>query len=188
MATKITREVLESHLRCKTKAFLKLGGQQGQVSDYEALLVADRHEVRRQAIERLLTKYTEGEVARDLPLTTATLQTGPLIVLDVTLDDEWLSLVFDGLKRVDGSSKLGDFHYIPMLFHEGRKVGKEQRLLLNILGLLLSRSKGGCPPMGSCGTDRVARRRRSASAQPYERPSGRCGRSKRSPRLSRHQR
>ena len=148
MATKITREVLESHLRCKTKAFLKLAGQQGQVSDYESLLVADRHEVRRQAIERLLAKHPEGEVARDLPLTTATLQTGPLIVLDATLDDEWLSLVFDGLKRVDGSSKLGDFHYIPMLFHEGRKVGKEQRLLLNILGLLLSPIQGRLPADG----------------------------------------
>ena len=26
---------------------------------------------------------------------------------------------FDGLKRVDGPSKLGDFHYVPVLFHEG---------------------------------------------------------------------
>ena len=118
------------------------------MSDYESLLVADRHEVRRQAIARLLTKYTEGEVARDLPLTTAALQTGPLIILDVTLDDEWLSLVFDGLKRVDGSSKLGDFHYVPMLFHEGRKVGKEQRLLLNIFGLLLSQIQGRLPADG----------------------------------------
>ena len=74
---KITRDVLESHLRCKTKAYLKLGGQQGKVSDYEAMLIARRQEVRRQAIDRLLTTNTEGEMATDLPLTTATLQTGP---------------------------------------------------------------------------------------------------------------
>jgi predicted RecB family nuclease len=148
VATKITREVLESHLRCKTKAFLKLAAQQGQVSDYEALLAADRHEVRRQAIERLRAKYPEGEVARNISLTTAALRAGPTFVLDASLDDDCLSLVFDGLKRVDGSSKLGDFHYIPMLFHEGRKVGKEQRLLLSILGLLLSPIQGRLPTDG----------------------------------------
>ena len=54
-------------------------------------------------------------------------------MLDATLEDDLLSLCFDGLKRVDGPSKLGDFHYVPMLFHEGRKVGKEQRLLLESL-------------------------------------------------------
>ena len=148
VATKITRDALESHLRCKTKAFLKLGGHHGQVSDYEALLVADRHKVRSQAIVGLLAKYPESEVARNFALTTAALQAGPLIMLDVTLDDEWLFLVFDGLKRVDGSSKLGDFHYIPMLFYEGRKVGNEQRLLLSIFGLLLSQIQGRLPTDG----------------------------------------
>ena len=52
MATKITREVLEGYLNCKTKAHLKLAGQQGTMSDYEALLVATRQEVRQQAIEQ----------------------------------------------------------------------------------------------------------------------------------------
>jgi hypothetical protein len=39
MATQITRDVLESYLNCKTKAYLRLAGQQGSVSDYENLLV-----------------------------------------------------------------------------------------------------------------------------------------------------
>ena len=39
MATKITRQILEAYLNCKTKAHLKLAGQHGVVSDYEALLV-----------------------------------------------------------------------------------------------------------------------------------------------------
>ena len=46
MAMKITRDVLESYLHCKTKAHLKLAGQQGNISDYEALLIANRQEVR----------------------------------------------------------------------------------------------------------------------------------------------
>ena len=38
MGKKITRQVLESYLNCKTKAHLKLAGQQGIKSDYEGLL------------------------------------------------------------------------------------------------------------------------------------------------------
>ena len=87
-------------------------------------------------------------MARDIPLTAAALRAGPSFVLDATLEDDLLSLSFDGLKRVDGPSKLGDFHYVPMLFHEGRKVGKEQRLLLELYGLLLSRMQGQMPANG----------------------------------------
>ena len=68
--------------------------------------------------------------------------------MDAILEDDLLSLCFDGLKRVDGPSKLGDFHYVPMLFHEGRKVGKEQRFLLEVYGLLLSQIQGRLPAYG----------------------------------------
>src|SRR5262245_27557893 len=121
MATKITREILEAYLYCKTKAHLKLAGQQGNVSDYEAMLLARRHDVRQQAIGKILSKHPESEVSRDIPLTAAALRAGPPIVLDATLEDDIVSIHFDGLRRVDGPSKLGDFHYIPMQFHEGRK-------------------------------------------------------------------
>src|SRR5208337_2459543 len=161
MAMKITRQIPEDYLNCKTKAHLKLAGQQGNVSDYEALLISTRQEVRQQAIGKILARNPEGEVARDIILTTAALREGPSFVLNATLEDDLLSLSFDGLKRVDGPSKLGDFHYVPMLFHEARKVGKEQRLLLELYGLLLSRLQGQMPSSGiiwhgkECRTTRV---------------------------------
>src|SRR5215472_5481106 len=106
MATKITREILEAYLHCKTKAHLKLAGQQGSVSEYEALLTANRQEVRQQAIGKILARHPEEQVARDISLTVTTLRTGPSFVLDATLEDDLISLRFDGLKKVDGSSKL----------------------------------------------------------------------------------
>jgi predicted RecB family nuclease len=148
MATKITREILEAYLHCKTKAHLKLAGQQGSVSEYEALLAEKRLHVRQMAVGKILAKYPKGEVARDIPLTVAALRAGPSFVLDAILEDDRLSLCFDGLKRVDGLSKLGDFHYVPILFHEGRKVGKKQRELLGLHGLLLSRIQGRLPERG----------------------------------------
>src|SRR5262245_15720629 len=148
MSAKITREVLEAYLHCKTKAHLKLAGQQGKVSDYEALLVARRHEVRHQAIDKILAKHPENEVARDIPLATTALRLGPSFVLDASLEDDLMNLRFDGLKKVDGPSKLGDFHYVPMLFYEGRKIGKEQRLLLKLYGIVLSQIQGRLPAIG----------------------------------------
>jgi predicted RecB family nuclease len=148
MATKITREILEAYLNCKTKAHLKLEGQQGSTSDYEALLISNRQEVRQEAIEKILARNTESEVARDIPVTAAALREGRSVVLDTTLEDDLLSLTFDGLKRVEGPSKLGDFHYVPMLFHEGQKVGKEQRLMLELHGVLLSQIQGRLPAYG----------------------------------------
>jgi predicted RecB family nuclease len=148
MAAKITREILEAYLYCKTKAHLKLAGQQETVSDYEALLAANRQEVRQQAIGKILAKHPEEQVATGILLTVEELRTRPAYVLDANLEDDLVNLRFDGLKRVDGPSKLGDFHYVPILFHEGRKIGKEQRLLLELHGLLLSRLQGQMPPHG----------------------------------------
>src|SRR4051794_13891793 len=148
MAAKVTRDALEAFLRCKTKAHLKLEGRQGIASDYEKLLVATRGEVRQTAIAKILERNPESEVATGIPLTAATLRAGPSLILVATLEDGLLSLGFDGLKRVDGPSKLGDFPYIPILFHEGRSVRREQRLLLDLYALLLSRIQRRAPGSG----------------------------------------
>src|SRR3954465_11993672 len=94
MATKITRDVLESYLNCKTKAHLKLIGHQGSVSDYEGLLVASRQEIRQKALSKILAKHPEAEVARNILLTAASLRAGPSFVIDAGLEDDLLSIRF----------------------------------------------------------------------------------------------
>jgi predicted RecB family nuclease len=148
VTAKISREVVEGYLNCRYKAHLKQAGEQGTQSDYAALLVERRGAVRLQAIDKILARHKEHEVVRHVPLTPASLKREPLFVLDATLEDDLVSLHFDGLKRVDGASKLGDFHYIPVLFHEAEQVGKEQRLLLEVYALLLSRVQGRTPGSG----------------------------------------
>jgi predicted RecB family nuclease len=148
MTTKITRDVLEGYLNCKTKGHLKLSGEHGTRSDYEAMLVAVRDEVRWKAIEKVVARHSEDEVVRNILLTGTALKAGAHFVLDAVLEDDFVRLQIDGLKRMDGPSKLGDFHYIPVLFHEGEQVRKEQRLLLEVLGLLLSRIQGRMPGQG----------------------------------------
>jgi predicted RecB family nuclease len=148
MTAKITSEVLKGYLNCKYKGHLKQVGEHGNRSEYEAMLMERGEAIRRRATDKILSRHGEDEVARNVLLTVATLERGPQFVLNAALEDEGVSLHFDGLKRVDGPSKLGDFHYIPMLFHEGESVPKAQKRLLEVYGLLLSRVQGRTPACG----------------------------------------
>jgi predicted RecB family nuclease len=76
------------------------------------------------------------------------LKRGTQYILDGTLEDDALALHFDGLKRMEGESKLGAFHYLPMLFHEGQQFKKEQKLLLEVYGVILSGLQGRAPAYG----------------------------------------
>jgi predicted RecB family nuclease len=148
MATKITSDVLESYLHCKFKGYLKLAGQQGTKCDFEAMLADLRAEVRLQAIDAIIARHSADHVTRNILLTTAGLKRGPQYILDGILEDGVLALHFDGLKRVEGESKLGNFHYLPVLFHGGWQVKKEQKLLLEVYGMILSALQGRAPAYG----------------------------------------
>ena len=148
MPPQITADVLEAFLHCRYKGHLKQASQIGTRSDYEILAAERRAAARQQAIGQITARHAGGEVINAVPLTTSTLKQGAAFVLDATLEDDTFSLRFDGLKRVDGPSKLGDCHYVPVLFHGGGSVRKEQRLLLDVFGLLLSRIQGRTPGHG----------------------------------------
>ncbi len=142
MNSKITRDVLESYLACKYKGFLRQSNHQGVKSDYEDLLKERRKRIRLKAIEKILSQYQEDQIIRNVQLTSSILKHKTLFVLDVTVEDDLFSFCIDGLKKVPGASKLGDFHYIPTMFHGGCQIGKEQRLLLELTSSLLLSYQG----------------------------------------------
>jgi predicted RecB family nuclease len=148
MEARITRDVLESFVFCKSKGYLKLTGQQGGKSDYEGLLAAIRSEVRLNAVDKIRDQNHENQLVSNIALTTSALAQGPLFVLDAIVEDDLVSLALDGLKRVPGVSKLGPFLYIPMLFHARARVSKEQRLLLELHALFLLQYQGIAPSRG----------------------------------------
>jgi len=57
MPTLITRHVIESYLNCGYKGHLKLGGEQGSPSEYEALLASSRQTLRAEALSRLMARF-----------------------------------------------------------------------------------------------------------------------------------
>lgn len=148
MAATITREVLESHLQCRYKGHLKLAGEQGCPSDYELLLAEARERVRHAATEKLLARHGEGEVLRDCTATAEVLKRGIPLLLNATVEGEGLSVRFDALQCAAGKSNLGEFHYLPVLFHEGERATQGQRLLLQLCGIVIGAAQGKEPERG----------------------------------------
>jgi predicted RecB family nuclease len=144
----VTLDLLDGYLNCKYKAYLRSAGHEGIKSEYEAMLIESRRELRLKAIEKIQTQHPEHAHAKGVALTRSALSKATPFILDADLRDDCFSVHFDGLKKVDGRSDLGDFHYQPVLFYEGRHIRKAQRLLLEVLGLLLSRVQGKTPSRG----------------------------------------
>jgi predicted RecB family nuclease len=159
---KITTDVLDAFLHCKFKAHLRKAGEQGTRTDYEALLLSRRDEVRQKAIQTIQDTHGEGQVAASLAVSADPLKAGPPFVLEAVYQDDLFCLKIDGLKKLPDPSRLGPFHYAPVLFHPGEKVGREQRLLLELHGLLLAGVQGPAPFHGfvwhgkECRCSRVA--------------------------------
>lgn len=148
MATPITTDVLRDYLSCTYKAHLRFAGKQGVRSDYEIARAEAGSVLRVKAIHHILASYPASEVERNTVLTRPALGRGASFILDAELQDGHFRVHFDGLKRVDGRSELGDFQYLPVLFHGGGRVRKAQRLLLAALGYLLGRLQGKSPDRG----------------------------------------
>src|SRR4051812_36841689 len=115
----VTLDLLDDFLSCKYKAYLRLAGQEGIKSEYEAMLIESRRKLRLKAIERIQTQHPEHAPAKGVALTRSALSKATFFILDADLRDECFSVRFDGLKKVDGRSDLGDFHYQPVLFYWG---------------------------------------------------------------------
>ncbi|HKB42153.1 MAG TPA: hypothetical protein VKD72_37350, partial [Gemmataceae bacterium] len=99
---KITNEVIEGYLNCKTKGQLKLAGESGTLSDYEAMPSQARRSLLEATLARLAARLGEGDACRGVQVTPETLKRGAPILVDAILEDENLSIRFDALKRADG--------------------------------------------------------------------------------------
>jgi predicted RecB family nuclease len=148
MVTKITGDIIESFLNCQFKGHLMLAGERGTRSDYEVMTAAARQVSREQALPTLVARFGEGDVCRGIAVSAATLKRGAPLLADAGIEDKELSLRFDGLKRADGPSRVGGHHYLPVLHNHGDKVGRQQRVLLAVLGLALARVQGLRPATG----------------------------------------
>jgi predicted RecB family nuclease len=144
----LTIQVLDGYLHCRYLGLLRISGQRGEISDYAALLGVRRASVRAAALERIVRQNGDHELASGILLTPDVLRGGAPFLVDADLQREDISIRFDGLQRVPGSSVLGDFHYAPVLFVGDRHLHRTDKALLEILGLLLADVQSTAPKYG----------------------------------------
>jgi predicted RecB family nuclease len=148
MATgRVTRSVLEGYFDCKYLAQLRLAGREGVRSDYEDIIIQLRRE-RHLAIGEVLRERHGEDCIIGLSISRSDLRQGTPFVLGAEIRDDTFQIRFDALKRVEGHSDLGPFHYVPVLFSESRNVHRWHRLLLASFGALITRVQKRPPSRG----------------------------------------
>jgi predicted RecB family nuclease len=161
MPATITADALEACLKCRYKAHLKLSGQPGDRSDYEALMAGSREQVRMAATDVLLARHSGTEVLRGATVTPELLRRQVPLLLDAVVEGDGLAVRFDALQLHASSPKPAERHYVPVLFHECVKPRREQRAYLEILGVVVGAAQGREPDWGvlihglACETRRV---------------------------------
>jgi hypothetical protein len=73
MSSKITQDILESYVFCRSKGYLQWTGEYGMPSDYAMFLTQSRDEVRRKAIAKMLAQPHKDQVVQGTLLTTTVL-------------------------------------------------------------------------------------------------------------------
>src|SRR6266508_2622715 len=161
MDAKISKDVLEAYVRCSYKAYLLLDGRREEPPPYAAL-----REVRRATLRDQVATKLRAELGDDLhegvAVTPSALAKGVAVLLAPNLTRERFDLILDGLKRVSVESSLGSFHYVPMLITAASRVRNEDRLLIEMLALLLAPYQQIMPGTGIIwlGGDRGTKKKR----------------------------
>lgn len=147
MKTIVTNDVLESYIYCRYKSYLKLIGQSGIKSDYERLRLKLRSEVKRNALSKIQTKVTKEQITSNVYLKISVLEKGSLFILKLSVEDDNSSLVLDGIKKV-ATKQQEHYFYAPILFYEGSRIRKEQRLILELFATFLAKFQAIIPVVG----------------------------------------
>jgi predicted RecB family nuclease len=149
----ITEDVFTAYLHCKYKSYLKLHHHTGRKNDYETMQARLDNAFRQEALRKLRASYPEGDVLHLPCLTHSALRRGKALILDTQVELNGLQSSFDGLKRCPVESRLGPFHYQPILFCRHRVLNRYDLLLITFRALVIGGLQGRMPMHGQiiCG-------------------------------------
>ena len=158
---KITNRVVENHLNCRYKAFLALKGESGRPHDYELLMTELAVEYRPKATEALLRRCKLEDAPRIPIVALEHLEEGHPLVLDCIAETDQFQFHFDALKKVDGKSSMGSFHYEPVMFHHEEKIREQHRQVMAYGKFVIDQIQQPTPETGlfvvgeNCGLSRT---------------------------------
>jgi predicted RecB family nuclease len=140
--------LLEDHLRCPSKSYLRVQGRLGQATAYSNLCAKLDARHRTNAFHWLTAQSAVADVRSLEGSRLELLDTNAALILDAVGGAEGLETHFHGLQRVPGESKLGAFYYQPLRAHRNRQPDSVVRLLLAFDALVLGHLQGVSPEYG----------------------------------------
>jgi predicted RecB family nuclease len=140
--------MLENHLQCETKSYLRFHGRSGQATEYAMLCehLDARH--RANAFQWLAAQSTTAGVRHFDGSRLEDLATGHAMILDAVGGADGLETHFHGLQRLPGDSRLGPYTYRPIRVSRYLQPTSALRLLLAFDALVLGRLQGLLPDGG----------------------------------------
>jgi predicted RecB family nuclease len=144
----ISNEIFDAFLTCSYKSFLLTSGLKGEKSDYIELISRLDNKYRVTASNRLAITAEQGLAANIPKCQFEELRAADEIFFNVCVTVEGLNSQIDAVKRVEGVSQLGPFHYIPVIFCRNVRIRKNQKLWLAYRALVLGQAQGRIPDHG----------------------------------------
>jgi predicted RecB family nuclease len=145
---RITADVIISYVACRYKAFLKLAGREGVTPDKPNLLLDVNPQLSLTPGGGARPQHVKNQATQSVELTSSYLSKGEARIVEGVFETDLISMHIEGLQRVAGSSRIGDFHYLPFVFQRGSETRKTQRALLEVYGFILSTLQGRAPDKG----------------------------------------
>jgi hypothetical protein len=136
----LTDEVFVACLKCRYKAYLKLSGAAGEMTDYERLQRRLSDEYRAAARDDRVRRVPRGGAVDDPPSPTDAIAGGAALINGALLTDTGQSCRFDD----PGAGP----PYVPLLFVRRVRVTTDDRLLLGYGASVLARVQGAPPDLG----------------------------------------
>jgi predicted RecB family nuclease len=140
--------LLEDHLKCNSKSYLRLQGLSGHGSDYSALCSQLDARYRKIASQWLVAQSTKDGVSHFGGQRVQDMVTGYAIILDAVGAADGMETHFDALQRRPGDSHLGPYHYRPIRFCRHLQPNSAVHLLLAFDAHILGHLQGVPPDDG----------------------------------------
>jgi len=139
---KITREIFDDYLHCKTKGFLTIAGEPRIEIDYGAWRLRTAAKQRANSEANFIEHYQKCTIQRDVALTSTEVTGAPDAIVRAHFDNELYSLHFDAIIKDKYAITLQQKPtYSPVLFADSQ-VRAPQKILLALLAVVLSELQG----------------------------------------------
>jgi predicted RecB family nuclease len=133
----ITDDIFLSYTQCPYKAYLKLTGRTGTISEYELSETDALETYRSQGLERALNASPQKNVIDCAGAPISALPSGFSLLLRATLQTSSISSNIDLIEKVPRTNS-----YIPVLYSPSKTISSRDRLALGFKGVALSAVQG----------------------------------------------